>query len=70
MTDARILLWGRDIAAVTWDDRNEIGVFQFVPEFTRSEIEVAPLTMPLREGTFQFPQLSRQTYSGLSLIHI
>ncbi len=65
MTDARVLLWGKDIAAVTWDDRREIGVFQYAPEFLGSGIEVAPLTMPLREGTYQFPSLPRQTFKRL-----
>jgi serine/threonine-protein kinase HipA len=65
MTDARVVLWGRDIAAVTWDDKQEIGVFQYSPDFLNSGIEVSPITMPLNEGTFQFPSLSRETYRGL-----
>ncbi len=65
MIDAQIILWGRDIAAVTWDERTETGVFQFAPEFLSSGIEIAPLTMPLREGTFRFPALNRATFKGL-----
>lgn len=65
MTDARVMLWGRDIAAVSWDDRSETGVFQFAPEFVPSGIQVAPLTMPLRDGTFNFPSLNRVTFKGL-----
>ena len=65
MTDARIVLWGREIGAVSWDADNEIGVFQYTPEFLSSDIQIAPLTMPLREGTFQFPALNRPTFKGL-----
>lgn len=65
MTDARVVLWGRDIAAVTWDDRQDIGIFQYSPDFLNSQIEVAPIMMPLKEGTFQFPSLSRDTFKGL-----
>jgi len=65
MTDARVVLWGKDIAAVTWDEAHEIGVFQYSPDFLSSGIEVSPITMPLKEGTFQFPSLSRETYKRL-----
>ena len=26
MTDARVVLWGRDIAAVTWDDGQDLSL--------------------------------------------
>ncbi|MEM7560820.1 MAG: type II toxin-antitoxin system HipA family toxin [Planctomycetota bacterium] len=65
MTTARVRLWGRDIAAVTWDSRRELAVFQYAPEFLQSGIQVAPIMMPLAEGTFEFPSLSRDTFRGL-----
>lgn len=65
MTTARVSLWGRDIAAVTWDNDREIGVFQYAPEFIGSGIQVSPLVMPLKEGTFEFPSLSRATFYRL-----
>ncbi len=65
MTDARVVLWGRDIAAVTWDDGQDLGIFQYAPEFLNSGIEVSPVTMPLNDGIFQFPALSRETFKGL-----
>jgi len=65
MTTARVVLWGRDIAAVTWDETRDIGVFQYQPEFVSSGIQVAPLTMHLAEGTFEFPSLAKETFKGL-----
>ena len=65
MTTARVVLWGRDIAAVTWDETRDIGVFQYQPEFVSSGIQVAPLTMQLAEGTFEFPSLAKETFKGL-----
>jgi len=65
MTDARVLLWGRDIAAVTWDENQELGIFQYSPDFLNSGIEVSPLVMPLKEGTYQFPSLGKETYKRL-----
>ena len=65
MTDARIILWGRDIAAVSWLDDRAVGVFQYAPEFLGSGIEVSPITMPLREGTYEFPELAKDSFKGL-----
>jgi len=65
MTTASVVLWGRDIAAVTWDETRDIGVFQYQPEFVNSGIQVAPLTMRLAEGTFEFPSLAKATFKGL-----
>lgn len=58
-------LWGRDIGAVTWLDDQEVGVFQYDPAFAKSQIEVAPLAMPLRSQPYRFPELSRDTFKGL-----
>ena len=65
MTDARVILWGRDIGAVSWLDDREVGVFQYLPEFAASGIEVAPLMMPLREEPYEFPALPRDAFKGL-----
>ncbi len=65
MTTARVMLWGRDIAAVTWDTDREIGVFQYHPDFVASDIQVAPVMMPLAEGIFEFPALSMESFNRL-----
>jgi serine/threonine-protein kinase HipA len=65
MTDARVILWGRDIGAVSWLPEREVGVFQYVPEFVASGIEVAPLMMPLRDAPYEFPALPREAFKGL-----
>lgn len=65
MTDARVILWARDIGAVSWDDVRQVGVFQYAPEFVESKIEIAPLTMPLRQLPFSFPALSKDTFLGM-----
>ena len=65
MTDARVILWGRDIGAISWLDDRQNGVFQYAPEFVGSGIEVAPLTMPLAIQPYSFPELPRETFRGL-----
>jgi serine/threonine-protein kinase HipA len=63
--DARVVLWGSVIGAVTWLEDREIGVFQYAPEFLSSGIQLAPLTMPLGEFPYEFPALARNTFRGL-----
>ena len=63
--DARVLLWGSVIGAVTWLEDREIGVFQYAPDFLHSGIQLAPLMMPLGEFPYEFPALARNTFKGL-----
>jgi len=63
--DARVILWGRTIGAVTWLDDREVAVFQYAPEFLSSGIQVSPLMMPLAEFPYEFPALPRNTFRGL-----
>tara|TARA_R110002072_G_scaffold71403_9_gene171301 strand:- start:4081 stop:5394 length:1314 start_codon:yes stop_codon:yes gene_type:complete len=64
-TRANVNLWGRMIGAVVWDAVRDVAVFEYTPEFATSQIEVAPLTMPLRRGVYDFPALPRDTFKGL-----
>ena len=65
MTDAAVNLWGRTIAAVSWDADQQIGFFEYAPWFLDSGIQVAPLTMSLDRKIYSFPALNRQTFHGL-----
>ena len=63
--DARVMLWGSLIGAVTWLEDRELGVFQYAPDFLTSGIELAPIAMPLAEFPYEFPALARNTFRGL-----
>jgi len=63
--DARVVLWGSVIGAITWLEDREIGVFQYAPDFLSSGIQLAPLMMPLSEFPYEFPALARNTFKGL-----
>jgi len=63
--DARVVLWGSVIGAVTWLENREVGVFQYAPDFLHSGIQLAPLMMPLGEFPYEFPALARNTFKGL-----
>ena len=65
MTLATVRLWGRDIAAVSWDDDAARASFEYDREFQKSGIEVAPLTMQLSDRIYSFPALPRETFHGL-----
>ncbi|MFH1903161.1 MAG: type II toxin-antitoxin system HipA family toxin [Candidatus Omnitrophota bacterium] len=62
---ATVWLWGIEAGAVAWNEERMIGSFEYTNEFIRHELEVAPLTMPLRTGVFTFPGLRRETFYGL-----
>lgn len=65
---AYVRLWGQRIGAVAWLPDRELAAFEFVPGFLASGLDVAPLTMPLREArgqVFEFPTLNRETFLGL-----
>ena len=65
MTDASVVLWGRRIGAVSWDETRALGIFQYDPAFVGAGIEVAPLKMPVREAPYEFPALPKETFKGL-----
>ncbi len=64
-TLAEVIMWGRVIGAVSLVDGAEYAAFQYTPEFAASGIEVSPITMPLSNQVYVFPQLSRVTFHGL-----
>jgi serine/threonine-protein kinase HipA len=65
MTVANVMLWGRTIGAVSWDDDRQFAHFEYDPAFIDSAIEVAPVMMPLSERIYSFPALPRITFHGL-----
>ncbi len=65
MTIARVMLWGRSIGAVSWDEDTALAYFEYEPDFVHSGIQLAPHTMPLSKQVYSFPALPRETFHGL-----
>src|SRR6266404_1086251 len=65
MTLAEVKLWGRTIGAVSLEDGGRFAAFQYDPAFAGSGIEVSPITMPLSDRVYLFPDLPQQTFHGL-----
>jgi len=64
-TVAEVKLWGRTIGAIALEEGKEAAAFEYDPAFAGSGIEVAPLTMPLSNRVYTFPELSQVTFHGL-----
>lgn len=62
---ATVLLWGSEVGAVAWDNGRGYGIFEYEPAFVQRGLEIAPMTLPLRNGLFSFPALNRVTFHGL-----
>ena len=62
---AEVRLWGRTIGAVAQRADASHATFQYDPQFSRSGIEVAPLTMPLTTRPYAFPELPQPSFHGL-----
>lgn len=65
MTDATVRLWGRDIGAVSWLKDRQCAVFQYMPEFVGSGIQLAPVMMPLSHAPYMFAGLPKEAFKGL-----
>lgn len=62
-----VCIWGETVGAVALDPNLGFYAFEYTPEFLRTSIELAPLTMPLAQGgePFVFTDLPLLTYRQL-----
>lgn len=65
MSLAEVKLWGRTIGAVSLGDDGSSAAFQYDPAFAKSGIQISPITMPLSERVYIFPELPPRTFHGL-----
>jgi serine/threonine-protein kinase HipA len=57
--------WGMRVGAVALDPRLGYYVFEYYPDWVRRGIELAPITMPARQGRWVFPTLPEATFHRL-----
>ncbi len=62
---AEVKLWGRTIGAVAIEEGTDVADFEYASKFIQSDIQVAPLMMPLSPKVHRFPALSQQSFHGL-----
>ena len=61
---ANVFYKGTQVAVVSWDTVRHLSVFQYMPEYVRNGVELAPLRMPLREEPYSFVNM-HESFSGL-----
>ena len=65
---ATVNLWGNRVGAVALDEFNN-GIFEFDPEFLKTGLDIAPVTMPLekarQDSRHSFPGLRPETFKHL-----
>lgn len=57
--------WGRTVGALAYDPKVDVNVFEYSPQWVATGVELSPLHMPNRRGTYTFAQLSKETFYGL-----
>ena len=62
---AEIRLWGRTIGATTWQTERGVATFQYAHGFAASGIDVSPITAPLGDRIYAFPELPSRSFHGL-----
>lgn len=62
---AIVSIWGADIGAISWIPQRQLAVFEYMPEFVASTIQLSPFTMPLSSQPFSFAHLAKPTFNGL-----
>ncbi|WP_335976153.1 type II toxin-antitoxin system HipA family toxin [Gaetbulibacter jejuensis] len=70
---AEIKLWGELVGAVRWDAQQQLGFFQYDPNFIKKGWDLSPIKMPIANGSviYSFPELRKgrneteDTFKGL-----
>ncbi len=60
-----VVAWGKRVGALAPDPKQGVYVFEYAPAWIATGVQLAPLFMPLRPGSFSFPALPVSTYRGL-----
>ncbi len=62
---AEVKMWGTRIAIIHLEEGKPYVSFEYDKQFLKSQIEVAPIQMPLSSRIYEFPQLSETAFRGV-----
>ncbi len=62
---AEVKMWGTRIAIIHLEEGKPYVSFEYDKQFLKSQIEVAPIQMPLSGRIYEFPQLSETAFRGV-----
>jgi len=65
-----VKLWGKDVAAITWNKDKGVADLEFFESFVKEGLDISPLVMPLEDikrgdRIFSFPAHKTKTFKGL-----
>lgn len=54
-----VKIWSKSAGAVVWNEKQQFASFQYSPNFLKYALDLAPLKMPLKQGSrvYSFPEL-------------
>ena len=58
-------MWDHYVGTVFWNEERGVASFEYEPSFLSAGLKVAPITMPLADDIYSFPNLSQRTFMGL-----
>nr|WP_299383847.1 type II toxin-antitoxin system HipA family toxin [Allomuricauda sp.] len=58
---AEVKIWGELVGAIRWDESQQLGYFQYDPNFVQKGWDLSPIKMPLDQGSriYSFPELRK-----------
>lgn len=65
---AKVILWDQEVGYVAWDDKRNMGVFQYTDAFVKSGYDISPIHMPIERGSkvrYFFPGMNPETFRML-----
>lgn len=70
---AEVKIWGELVGAVRWDQDQQLGFFEYDPDFIKKGWDLSPIKMPINRGSaiYSFPELRKgradteDTFKGL-----
>ena len=65
VTTAEVHLWEHHVGTVFWNEERQVASFEYEPSFLSTGLNVAPITMPLTDAIYSFPNLPQGTFLGL-----
>ena len=65
VTTAEVHLWEHFVGTVLWNAERGVASFEYEPSFLNKGLKVAPITMPLTDEIYSFPNLPQGTFMGL-----
>jgi len=66
ITVADVMLWGKRIGAISWNEDRNLGIFEYDVSFISAKgIEPSPFKMKKKFGSFSFAGENEETFKGL-----